>query len=159
MVLASEPTSPVAHHAAVRRGRDRRTWHEYTRGTKSRIVLPCQCRAWVSPEREHLTGWQGAQNQERAKITSAFACPACSQVWSDKQRVQANSNSVLVHDGQSIDNEGSVVGDPPQTDTLGFRWSAVNNLFLTGGEVGADEWRASHSADEENAEREMRQFV
>jgi len=52
-----------------------------------------------------------------------------------------------------------VDGDLPQTDTLGFRWSAVNNLLLTAGDLGADEWRASRSADEENAEREMRQFV
>ncbi len=47
----------------------------------------------------------------------------------------------------------------PQTDTLGFRWSAVNNLFLEAGDFAADEWRASKSPDEENAEREMRQFV
>jgi hypothetical protein len=30
---------------------------------------------------------------------------------------------------------------------------------MTAGEVAAAEWRASHAADEENAEREMRQFV
>ena len=35
----------------------------------------------------------------------------------------------------------------------------MNNLFLTAGDLAADEWRASHSTDEENAEREMRQFV
>jgi hypothetical protein len=40
-----------------------------------------------------------------------------------------------------------------------LRWSAVNNLFLTAGEIATDEWRASHTPDEENAEREMRQFV
>jgi hypothetical protein len=39
------------------------------------------------------------------------------------------------------------------------RWSAVNILFLNSGELGADEWRASHSSDEDNAEKEMRQFV
>jgi len=32
-------------------------------------------------------------------------------------------------------------------------------MFLTAGDLGADEWRASRSIDEENAEREMRQFV
>ena len=40
-----------------------------------------------------------------------------------------------------------------------FRWSAVNNLFLEAGDFAADEWRAGRSPDEENAEREMRQFV
>ena len=52
-----------------------------------------------------------------------------------------------------------MVGDLKQTETLGFRWSAVNNLFLESGEIAADEWRASRSADEESTEREMRQFV
>ena len=35
----------------------------------------------------------------------------------------------------------------------------MNNLFLAAGDFAADEWRASRSSDEENAEREMRQFV
>jgi hypothetical protein len=35
----------------------------------------------------------------------------------------------------------------------------VNNLFLTAGEVAGDEWRAAHGSDEDNSEREMRQFV
>ncbi len=48
---------------------------------------------------------------------------------------------------------------PPATDTLGFRWSAVNNLFSTTSEIAAEEWRASRAADEDNAERERRQFV
>ena len=55
--------------------------------------------------------------------------------------MQANAGGRLLHEGQSIDEQGNVVGDMPQTDTLGFRWSAVNNLFLTGGDVAADEWR------------------
>jgi hypothetical protein len=42
---------------------------------------------------------------------------------------------------------------------LGFRWSAVNNLFLTPGDLAADEWRDAHAADEETAERAQRQFV
>ena len=52
-----------------------------------------------------------------------------------------------------------IEGPAPKTDTLGFRWSAVNNLFLSSGEIAADEWKASRAADEENTERERRQFV
>jgi phage terminase large subunit GpA-like protein len=43
-----------------------RTWQEYTHGTRSRIVLPCPgCGKWVTPEREHLAGWQGARARRR----------------------------------------------------------------------------------------------
>ena len=137
-----------------------RTWREYRQGTKSRIVLPCPgCKGWVTPEREHLTGWQAASSRAEAKAAGAFSCPACGQVWSDQERVEANLGARVLHDGQTIDENGGVSGEPPQTDTLGFRWSAVNNLFLSPGEIAADEWRASRASDEEAAEREMRQFV
>ncbi len=139
---------------------DGRTWQEYTKGTQSRIVIPCpECDAWVSPEREHLTGWQGAENQAKARSAGAFSCPACGGIWSNEQRVAANAAARLLHEGQTIDAAGVINGDPPQTDTLGFRWSAVNNLFLSAGDLAADEWRASHAANEETAEREMLQFV
>lgn len=58
-----------------------------------------------------------------------------------------------------MDVDGVVQGTIPQSDMFGFRWSAVNNLFLTAGDIAGDEWRASRATDEENAERELRQFV
>jgi phage terminase large subunit GpA-like protein len=137
-----------------------RTWREYQQGTKSTIVLPCpHCRAWVSPEREHLVHWQGAESKAQAARIGAFSCPNCGEVWSEDDRLGTNRQCKLVHDGQTIDEQGNVQGNLPETDTLGFRWSAANNLFLTAGYVAAEEWRASRSPDEDNSEREMRQFV
>ncbi len=52
-----------------------------------------------------------------------------------------------------------VTGKPPDTDTLGFRWNAFNNLFWTAADVGAREWRAARDPDEENAKKLMHQFV
>jgi len=40
----------------------------------------------------------------------------------------------------------------PQTKTLGFRWNAFNNLFLSASDVGEAEHKASRSSDEENAD-------
>ncbi|MGE0770053.1 MAG: terminase gpA endonuclease subunit, partial [Hyphomicrobiaceae bacterium] len=137
-----------------------RTWQEYLQGTHSRIVLPCPyCRAWVCPEREHLTGWQGAISQAAASAGGAFSCPACGEFWSPADRDEANRRGKLLHGEQTIDELGVVQGYPPASDTLGFRWSAVHNLFLTPGDLAADEWRATRATDEENAERELRQFV
>jgi phage terminase large subunit GpA-like protein len=137
-----------------------RTWREYQNSTKSRIVLPCpHCKDWVTPEREHLGGWQGAESQSQARAEGAFACPSCGEVWTAEQRSTANHSSRLLHEGQDLNADEQIEGPVPATDTLGFRWSGVNNLFLSPGELAADEWRASRSPDEENAEREMRQFV
>jgi phage terminase large subunit GpA-like protein len=137
-----------------------RTWQEYQQGTKSRILLPCpHCGAWVMPEREQLQGWKEAESQAAARSAGQFSCPGCSQVWTDEERIAANAECRLIHAGETISTEGKLEGEPLPTDTLGFRWSAIHNLFLTPGDLAADEWRASRAADEENAEKEMRQFV
>ncbi|QDT55930.1 Phage terminase large subunit (GpA) [Caulifigura coniformis] len=137
-----------------------RTWQEYTAGTRSRIVLPCpHCRHDVLPERQHFTGWTEASTQAEARSLGKFACPDCGEPWTTEQRTEANRQGRLVHQGQSVDDAGNLTGEAIATDTLGFRWSAIHNLFLMPADLAADEWRASRSPDEENAEKEMRQFV
>ena len=137
-----------------------RTWQEYINGSQSHIVMPCpHCNAWVGPEREHLLGWLNSASQVEARDTARFSCPVCTESWSDQERIAANRACQLVHHGQAITDTGVIEGPAPKTDTLGFRWSAVNNRFLSSGEIAADEWKASRAADEENAERERRQFV
>jgi hypothetical protein len=69
-----------------------------------------------------------------------------------------NLRAVLVHRGQTVDRDGVVHGELPETDTLGFRWNAFNNLFWTAGDVGAKEWQARFVTRTEDAEKELRQF-
>ena len=136
-----------------------RTWQEYTNGTHSRILLPCpHCARFVLPEREHLQGWRDATSQMGARDAGKFHCPDCGKPWNEGERAKANTDAILLHEGQSL-KDGQIAGESKPTETLGFRWSAVHNLFLTAADIAADEWRASRSADEDNAEREMRQFV
>lgn len=53
-----------------------------------------------------------------------------------------------------------IVGERPETFTLGIRWSAVDNLFTTAGRVAMEEWqRLNASVDEQSDERKLRQFV
>lgn len=142
---------------SIERGR---TWREYKESTESRIVIRCpKCRHYVSPERAHLRGWQEAETELQARRQAHFVCPQCSGPWTNRQRVTANRDCKLLHRGQTIDKAGRISGDPPETPTLGFRWSAVHNLFWTAGDIGAREWRARRDPDEENAEKELCQFV
>ena len=138
-----------------------RIWQEYIKkGTASKIVLPCpHCKEFVTPEREHLIGWQKAESEHEAKENALFACPACGTTWSEADRRAANQGCRLIHRDQTIDPSGEISGDMPPTDTFGFRWSAVNNLFVPAGQIGADEWNSARETNEDNAEREMRQFV
>lgn len=137
-----------------------RTWQEYNAGTRSQIVLPCpRCGEFVTPEREHFRGWKGAANELEAGRLGHFVCPACDQPWTDVERVEANKHARLIHRGQTIDTDGNVSGELPATNTLGFRWSAVNNLFADSNLIGSEEWKASQADDEENAEKERLQFA
>jgi phage terminase large subunit GpA-like protein len=136
-----------------------RIWREYVAGTASRIVCPCpHCGEYVTPEREHLRGWQEAATKLEAAERAHFVCPACEHALSEHERTDMNLAAVLVHRGQTIDRDGKIQGDPPATDTLGFRWNAFNNLFWTPGDIGMKEWAAKRSEHAEEAEKELCQF-
>jgi phage terminase large subunit GpA-like protein len=137
-----------------------RIWQEIKQGTDSRIARPCpHCQEFVTPEREHLRGWKDVESEEEAAAKSAFHCPSCSEPWTEDQRREAAARAVLVHRGQEIDTQGRITGDSPATQTLGFRWSAIDNPFVSAGDLGAEEWLAAKSRDRDNAEKKMRQFV
>jgi phage terminase large subunit GpA-like protein len=134
-------------------------WSRYKAGTESRIVIRCpHCRLYVTPERENLTGWQDATNELAAAQQASFVCPSCEKPWSEDDRSRANADCKLIHRGQGMTKSGKVTGDGPEVKTLGFRWSAANNLFLSTGFLGASEWHASRSISEDDAQRQMSQF-
>lgn len=137
-----------------------RIWREYLAGTVSKIACPCpHCRQYVTPEREHLVGWQAAESKMEAQRLATFVCPDCAAIITPEERVEMNRRAVLVHRGQEITPEGQVTGPLPETDTLGFRFNAFNNLFLSAGEIGAKEWAAREADNEDDAEKELCQFI
>ncbi len=136
-----------------------RIWQEYLAGSQSRIACPCpHCGEHVTPEREHLAGWQDAETKIAAGRGAFFVCPICEKPIDDAQRAEMNRRNVLLHRGQSIDRDGVIRGEPPETDTLSFRWNAFNNLFWTIGTIAQKEWEAIRAEDNENAEKELLQF-
>lgn len=130
------------------------------KGSAARIILPCpHCKAWVTPERKHLKGWQEATDELAVETGTHFHCPECDKPWTEKQRVVANRKAKLLHKGQRVSKNGRILGKLPPTRTLGFRYSAANNLLLPAGDIGKDEWEARESDDEINAEKKLCQFV
>lgn len=137
-----------------------RTWREYEGGTSSRIALPCpHCEEYVTPDREHFTGWQDAEDELEAIELAALCCPSCGAVWSEEERLDANQRGVLVHRGQEIERDGTVTGPLPRTLTFAMRWSPVNNFFIPIARIGAEEWKARRAPDPEDAEKKMCQFT
>jgi phage terminase large subunit GpA-like protein len=137
-----------------------RIWREYQGGTRSRIMVRCvHCEGWVHPTREQLVGWQGAESVMDARAAATWCCPDCGGTWTEAQRIALNRGAVLVHHGQTVTPAGEVVGDLPRTDTLGFRWDAFNNLFMSGADIAEIEWKRSQEPDEDNATKIVRQFL
>ena len=133
-------------------------WMQYTAGTESRICCPCpHCGDYVTPEREHLVGWQEAENEVEAEEAAHFICPSCASAISEDERRIMNEQAVLAHKGQTVDPNGEVHGDAPKVKTFGFRWSAFNNLFQSMGYLGICEWNCKHAEDQENANTVERQ--
>jgi phage terminase large subunit GpA-like protein len=136
-----------------------RTWRELKGGSDSRIAIRCpHCGHYVTPEREHILGWQDAVDELTAGEKGALVCPDCGAQWSEEDRQTANRNALLVHRGQTVNAAGVIEGPLPRTRTLGFRWNAANNLLMNTATIARKEWKESRSGDEANAEREMCQF-
>ena len=141
--------------------KDGRIWREYQAGTASRLGCPCpHCGEYVTLEREHLVGWQQATTAREAARIAYFACPACGHALTADERAAMNRKALLVHRGQTIDRDGVIAGEPPDTDTLGFRWNAFNNLFWKAGHIARKEWETLNqpSAEGESGEKYLRQF-
>ncbi len=133
-------------------------WTRYKHGTESALMLKCpHCSEYVSLCRHDFRGWQDAETEVQAKQLASFFCSKCGEKWSEDNRRKANEDALLVHSGQKIEN-GKVVGEPKETLTLGFRWSAVNNLLETMGNLGVQEWNGSQDHNKENAEKKLMQF-
>lgn len=123
---------------------DGRIWKEIQNGTNSMIEARCpKCSEYVAFEREHLVGWQDCKTILEAERNARLACPKCGSMLDDSDRAAAHRDTRLVH--RNAD-----------TDTLGFRYNAANNLLVPLGDVAKKEWRALRMGDDE-AETDLRQ--
>lgn len=138
---------------------DGRTWRELKAGTDSRIILKCpHCEKWSTPEREHFTGWQEARDVMEARQNGILCCPRCGAAWSESDRVTANRNSLIIHRGQDLTDDGKIVGTPAPSLTFAMRFTSVNNLLAPMARVSEEEFNAPRTTDPTLAERKLRQF-
>lgn len=137
-----------------------RTYQEISGGTDSKIIIKCPyCHLWVTPEREHLVGFENAENVIQAAVLSHFICPKCSHQWTETDRRMANRNPRILHKGQEVDADGIIHGPIPETLTLGFRWSSVNNMLLSTDEIAQNVWMNTRKEDQVGAERDTCQNI
>lgn len=137
-----------------------RIWQEYINGTAGEVVFQCHaCDEFIAPGRDNLIGWQDAKTEDLADLQSQWACPCCGILFDDATRLKALLNAKLRHKGQTILKDGTITGDIVPSKTMGFRYSAATNTFVTAGIVGADEWKGTREVDQDNAEKELLQWT
>lgn len=139
-------------------------WRARALSTKSQIMVPCsKCGKWISPEREHIGGYEEAENEIEAGENSFWFCYQCGEVLSEDNRQSMIRNARLVHDGQSVNEHGEVVGDLPKSRRLFFRVTPFLNAFLKTSDLGEELWRGEQidedSAEKQNEEKRQCQFV
>lgn len=136
-----------------------KTWQIHKNSTESRLAQVCpHCEEFVTIERENLRGWKDADDEMQAIRQTAIYCPNCDKPWTDEQRSESARTFRLLHRGQTIDRNGEIHGEPPPTKTLSFRFNAAQSMFTKPGTLGGEEWNALRSVDQDNAEKELRQF-
>ena len=138
-------------------------WALRANSSESRLVSPCpHCGRYISPEREHLLGWQDAESAGEAAAAAYFECPECAERIDDDDRRWSVERVRIVHGDQRIDRIGRVRGKLPKSRRLWFRWSGWHNLFNSIGSLAVDEWRCARteedSPERESAERRQAQF-
>ena len=136
-----------------------RIWQEITNGSNSRITMPCRhCSRHVVLEREHLVGWQDAENEMVVEQQAHYCCPECGSEWSEEDRAWSNRRGRIIHKDQQITPGGEVVGPDPPTRTLGFRWNAANSLIKSAARVALEEWKAQHDESSDSGEKVLCQY-
>jgi phage terminase large subunit GpA-like protein len=128
-------------------------------GTNSKIAIPCpHCGEYIIPEREHFQGWQDAKNVIEAREKSAYVCQECGKGWTEEERMTALNKPVLVAEGQTVDRQGNLQGEPPQTRTFGFRWNAMHSALKSQAFIGQKEFEANRLGTSDS-QKELMQFT
>ena len=80
------------------------------------------------------------QAEEEARDKTMFTCPVCGILIDDAKRRRLLQEAKALHAGQTVDR-GRVIGDPPPTRALSFRFTASTNMFAESGAIGVMEWK------------------
>ena len=112
-------------------------WRLWQAGTMHHWCWRCvHCGEWFVPRMSCLKGHEGKQ-PARAKADAFIECPHNGCVLTDADKIIMNASGRYVAPGQSIDAEGNVTGDPPETVTLSYWVSGLASPFKTFGERAA----------------------
>lgn len=111
-------------------------WRLFQEGTREHWAWPCpHCGEYFIPRSKHLR-WPKNATPAQARRAAYLECPApgCGGVIEEKDKAAMNARGRYVAPGQTIDADGNVTGDLPDTSTRSRWCSGLASPFVTIGE-------------------------
>lgn len=119
------------------------------------LILVCQhgtgTRPWPacpSCNRHQLLSWAHVEvdlaDDDSARTSARIRCQHCPAQWDEDGRQKAIRRSLFVHRGQTVNEQGEIVGDPPRTRYLGLIWTGLDSALDNLGDL-AVAWRQAQA--------------
>lgn len=111
-------------------------WRLWQAGTRHHWTWPCpHCGDYFVP-RFALLRYPKQATPAQARREAYLVCPreGCGGVIEESHKAALNARGRYVAPGQTIDREGNVAGDPPDSTTLSFWVSGLCSPFVTIGQ-------------------------
>lgn len=123
-------------------------WAKWQEGTRYHWTWQCpECRDWFIP-RFRLLRWHKGATPAEARRDTWIECPVCSCEIREDAKVGMNAAGRYVAPGQTIDADGCVSGDPPDSSTVSFWCSGLASPFVSFGERAEAFLKATASGDQ-----------
>ena len=109
-------------------------WRLWQQGTRFHWTWPCpHCRDYFVPRFKDLA-WPDKATPAQALREAHLVCPRCGGIIEEGHKPQMNAAGVYVAPGQTIDADGEVRGEPPDSTTASFWTSGLASPFVSFGQ-------------------------
>ncbi|MDX2265436.1 MAG: terminase gpA endonuclease subunit [Hyphomicrobiales bacterium] len=106
-------------------------WRLWQEGTRHEWAWPCpHCGEYFVPRFKHLSFPEKA-DPVKAGAAAHLVCPTCGCEITDEHKAAMNAAGVYVAPGQTVAKDGTVTGQPPETNTVSFWVSGLCSPFQT----------------------------
>lgn len=93
----------------------------YNRGDRRRWYWPCpHCGEYFQPAMEAMTGYRDEPDPVKASESAHLLCPHCSTIITADKKRELNGVGVWLREGQSIDRDGKISGEPRRSRIASF---------------------------------------
>ncbi|MCW2484976.1 phage terminase large subunit family protein [Candidatus Symbiopectobacterium sp. NZEC127] len=93
----------------------------YNRGDRRRWYWPCpHCGEYFQPAKDNMTGYQNIAEPVEASEAARLQCPHCIGLIEPEQKRALNNLGVWLIEGQHIDCDGNVSGEPRRSRIASF---------------------------------------